>query len=62
MAQSTALQPWQAVKFAEPQTADEESERFVVVELRGDRVLVESDCGVPIRPQFVYSCAELTAA
>lgn len=42
-------------------TSDEATERFTVVELRGDRVLVELVCDMPIRPQFVYMLSDLIA-
>lgn len=47
------------VRFSEPQTKDEEEERFVVLELRGDRALVEFICDMSIRPNFVYRTADL---
>ena len=56
------MQISQQVKFAAPLTADEATERFVVVELRGERVLVEFICDMPIRPTFVYIAADLVAA
>lgn len=49
----------EVVRFAEPQTKDEEEERFVLLELRGDRALVELVCEMSIRPTFVYRTAEL---
>jgi len=51
------------VKFSRPLTDDERIERFVVVELRGDRVLVAmKDSGMTIVPTFVYLQADLKAA
>ena len=50
------------VKFRDPATADEASERYVILELRGDRVLVEYICDMQIKPQFVYPLADLTEA
>lgn len=47
------------VKFSEPQTEDERTERFVVVENRGERVLVAALCEMTIKPTFVYLCSEL---
>ena len=49
------------VMFARPLTDDERIERFVVVELRGDRVLVSmKESGMSIVPTFVYLQADLT--
>ena len=49
------------VKFSRPLTDDERIERFVVVELRGDRVLVAmKESGMSIVPTFVYLQADLT--
>lgn len=48
------------VKFSHPATSDEVVERFLVRELRGDRVLVEFVCNMTIRPTFVYFAADLT--
>ena len=49
------------VKFARPLTEDERIERFMVVELRGDRALVAmKDSGMAIVPTFVYLQADLT--
>ena len=48
------------VKFREPTDTEEASERFIVLELRGDRVLVgDVNTQMAIRPTFVYLCAEL---
>lgn len=47
------------VMFSDPQTEDEALEVFTVLECRGDRVLVEFDCAMPIRPTFVYLIAEM---
>lgn len=47
------------LKFLEPLTPEEENERFVLIETRGDRVLVELVCDMAIRPQFVYLTADL---
>ena len=48
------------VKFSRPLTDDERIERFVVVELRGDRVLVAmKESGMAIVPTFVYLQADL---
>ena len=49
------------VKFSRPLTVDERIERFMVVELRGDRVLVAmKESGMTIVPTFVYLQADLT--
>ena len=50
-----------AVRFRSPQTADEARERFYVVEMRGDRVLVEDADPYwrGVRPTFVYALADL---
>jgi len=50
------------VKFSQPQTPEETRERFIVLEDRGDRVLVEAVCDMAIRPTFVYLKNELTEA
>lgn len=48
------------VKFAAPLTRDEEEERFIVMELRGDRILVAlKDSGMSIVPTFVYAVEDL---
>ncbi len=64
MTQSTRaeLQVGQAVRFAEPRSPDEETEQFIVLELRGDRVLVEFMCDMRIKPTYVYLVAELVPA
>lgn len=50
------------LKFKNPQNKDEEQERFVLVEDRGDRMLVEFVCDMGIRPVFVYATEELEQA
>lgn len=54
------------VKLYNPTNADEAWERFTVVEMRGDRVLVadadEYWDGQTLRPTFVYLASELTEA
>lgn len=48
------------VRFRAPQTQDESSERFRVMEMRGTRVLVRSeDRSMRIVPIFVYSTDDL---
>lgn len=49
----------QTVKFANPLSDDERDERFTVVELRGDRVLVEFICDMRVKPQSVSLAADL---
>lgn len=54
----------QTVKFANPQNAEEQAERFVVIEIRGDRALLEYITGFngwSIKPQVVYEVSELLA-
>lgn len=50
------------VKFTNPATPGEALERFVVLENRGPRVLVEFICTMRIRPTFVYLVSDLTVA
>jgi hypothetical protein len=50
------------VKFLAPLTDEEVRERFIVIELRGPRVLVEAVCDMRLRPTFVYEAIGLTAA
>jgi hypothetical protein len=50
------------VKFIAPLTADEASERFVVLEHRGTRALVEAICDMHMRPRFVYLIEDLITA
>lgn len=58
----TALRVGDEVKFADPITANERIERFVVAELRGERVLVAmKDSGMSIVPTFVYLVEDLVA-
>jgi hypothetical protein len=47
------------VKFKEPEDAQEAAVRFVVAELRGDRVEVILVCDLPLPPRFVYLTADL---
>ena len=49
----------QLVKFVDPKNDDERAETFHVLEVRGDRVLVEFVCDMSIRPTFVYPTADL---
>ena len=51
------------VRFVEPKTDDERIERFEVLELRGERVLVAmKDSGMSIVPTFVYLASDLVTA
>ena len=52
----------QVVRFAHPETKAEAAERFRVIEMRGERVLVtptDSDMAIP--PTFSYLATDLTA-
>ena len=50
------------VRFVEPKTEDERIERFEVLELRGERVLVAmKDSGMSIVPTFVYLANDLVS-
>ncbi len=73
MAASVAYNAWmasseiplavgQSVKFINPLTDDERGERFTVLELRGERVLVEFICDMTIRPTSVYLAEDLISA
>ena len=42
------------VKFKDPINAGEAAERHVVIELRGNRVLVEFVCNMNFKPMGVY--------
>ena len=56
----SALRVGDEVKFVDPKTDDERIERFVVAELRGDRVLVAmKDSGMRIVPTFVYLARDM---
>jgi hypothetical protein len=57
---SEPLKLGKTVKFVTPATAEEAEERFIVLELRGDRVLVEFICDLAIRPTFVYLIQDLS--
>jgi hypothetical protein len=50
------------VKFLSPLTEEEGGERFIVIEHRGPRVLVEAVCDMRVKPTFVYEAADLTVA
>ena len=62
MPRAMPLRVGDEVKISRPLTDDERIERFMVVELRGDRVLVAmKESGMTIVPTFVYLQADLTA-
>ena len=50
------------VKFSTPLTDDEAEERFVVIEYRGTRLLVEAVCDMRLKPTFVYQVEDLVRA
>jgi hypothetical protein len=50
------------VRFVAPSNEDEANERFLVLEMRGDRVLVEAVCDMRLRPTFVYPAGDLGPA
>ncbi len=47
------------VKMVEPTPDESGLERFRVLELRGDRVLVEFICDLPIPPTYVFQVSEV---
>ena len=60
MPRAMPLRVGDEVKFSRPLTDDERIERFMVVEFRGDRVLVAmKESGMTIVPTFVYLQADL---
>ena len=58
---TVTLQAGQRVKFAAPLNAGEAANRFIVLEPRGDRVLVQLVCELTLKPTFVYRTADLIA-
>lgn len=56
------IQVGQIVKFAQPTSKGEESERYVVLEVNGDRSLVQFICDWPLKPTSVYLTADLITA
>ena len=52
----------EVVKFIAPLTVDEANERFIVLEHRGPRTLVEAICDMQLRPKFVYLTEDLVKA
>jgi hypothetical protein len=60
---TTALVAGDVVKFAQPMSDAEQIQRFVVVELRGPRVLVQDlVTDMAIKPQAVYLASDLVKA
>ncbi len=49
------------VKWVQPVDANEAGERFIVIEVNGDRCLIEDICDLPIRPTTVARTADLTS-
>ena len=47
------------VKFVEGSYADEEGARYTVVEINGDRVIIQFICDLPIPPQSIARTSEL---
>ncbi len=47
------------VRFLQPSSDDESGERFRVLELRENRVLVEAICDMRVKPTFVYLACDL---
>lgn len=58
----SGIKPGDTVKFLSPLTDEEAHERFVVIEHRGPRILVEAVCDMRVKPTFVYEVADLTVA
>lgn len=52
----------QTVKFSNPTNEAERAERFIVLELRGPRVLVEFICDMSIKPTAAYLADDLIEA
>jgi hypothetical protein len=59
---ATAMQAGDTVKFTRPQDAREAAARFKLVEDRGDRVLIELICNLPIRPTECVATVEIQPA
>ena len=53
------LEPGMIVKFAELIEEGDGEARFIVIESRGDRVLVEAICSMSIKPQYNFRRSEL---
>lgn len=54
------LAPGTKVAFSEPLNAEEAAMVYIVIELRGDRVLIEAQCNMHIKPQEVHMARDLT--
>jgi len=54
--------PGTIVKYANPQNAAEAQARFIVKEERGERVLIEFVCDLPIRPTECVPAADVVSA
>lgn len=56
------MKPGQTVKFLAPLSIAESGDRFTILELRGNRMLVELVCTMSFKPTFVYLTSELEVA
>ena len=56
------IQPGDVVKWAVPQDGAERDARYTVLELRGDRVLIQYHCTTPIRPTECVRLADVAKA
>lgn len=59
------VKPGEIVKFKQPFTPEEATERFVVIENRVERTLVRAEKGFEtwaIKPTFVYATTDLEIA
>ena len=54
------MQTGTVVRYAVPANAREDAVRFVVVEDRGDRLLVETLCDWPLKPQCCFAASEFS--
>lgn len=59
---NSTLRPGMRVRFAVPLDEREALERFVVLELRGPRVLVQAQVDMVLKPQMVYPCTDMVEA
>lgn len=53
------MNPGDIVKFKNPLTPQDSLEQFKVLEIRGDKALVEAICDMKFKPTFVYFTASL---
>jgi hypothetical protein len=51
----------QVVKYANPQCVMEIGQTFTVIEDRGDRLLVEAICNMPLKPQNCFAKSQYVA-